>query len=130
LTKSSVEIHHVVLVRTSHIQGCEGVPQTQKQQKNMGRMKSMTFAGDCIRFFPQKTEQTKPGYRDSQKTPRDNVRWPSGEKYKVVCERPKCDYGYRQQKDITCMGLIPSFGDPNGFRLGIICNWACPCCAF
>jgi len=92
-------------------------------------MKSITFAGDCIRFSPQRAKQRKPGYRDSQKTPRDNVRWPSGDKNKVIGERPKCDYRYRQQENVTRAGLLASTGDPDGLRQGIVCC-ACRCGAF
>jgi len=76
------------------------------------------------------SQRNTPDYRECQETPRDSVRWPSGDKNKVIGERPKCDYRYRQQQNIACMGLIASSGDRDGFRPSILCNRACPCGAF
>src|ERR1043166_1507237 len=93
-------------------------------------MKSITFPADYARFRPQACQCDPPGYRERQETPRDSLRWPSGDKNKIVGERPKCDYRDRKKQNIAGVRVVGSFRDQRGFHPGIIWNRACLCAAF
>ena len=119
-----MKIDHVILIRTAHKESRCCVGDTQNQQKDLGQVKPISFTRRCVRFLPEPSERKETGNGHSQETPRDDFRWPSEDKNKLIGERPKCGCGYRQQQNIPRAGVGGSFTfrGAHGLHPGILRN--------
>src|SRR5690242_18636590 len=103
-----MKINYIVLIRPAHEQSRNRVGQTQTYQQDLGRMKPISFAWNCVCSFPQASEEIETSNRNSQEAPGDSFRGPPKDENELIGKRPKSDCGYREQQNVARAG----FGGP------------------